>query len=322
MSEGIGIRAYRDDDLPAVLDLLRAALGETTLLQRTAELFRWKHVENPFGRSVALVAEADDKIVGLRAFMRWNLEWDGTVIRCGRAVDTATHPAYHRRGIFKNLTTAAVDIARERGIQLIFNTPNDRSRPGYLKMGWKDVGPIRVLVRPHPGRLASGRRESFPRLDELAPGATPIGADWQPAADQGSHSETRDVLATPRSVEYLQWRFGMHPTARYGEVVAGGASAIVRANLRGGRSELVISDTLGTDPTAAIRAVVRQSRAAYDVATFPSRSATRAAALRSGMVAIPGITALTLVARPIVAVEPDVFDLRHWHLSLGDLELL
>lgn len=322
MSEGIGIRAYRDGDLPAVLELLRAALGESSLLKRTPELFRWKHVENPFGRSVALVAEADGKIVGLRAFMRWNLEWNGITIRCGRAVDTATHPAYHRRGIFRRLTTAAIEVARERGVQLIFNTPNDRSRPGYLKMGWKDVGPIRVLVRPHPGRLASGSREAFPDLGELAPLATPIGADWLPAVDEGLLGETKDVLITPRSMEYLRWRFGMHPTARYGEVAANGASAIVRANLRGGRSEMVISDTLGPDPTAAIRSVVRQSRAAYDVAAFPSKSAARAAALRSGMVAIPRIAALRLVARPIVAVEPDVFDLKQWHLSLGDLELL
>ena len=35
------------------------------------ELFVWKHLDNHFGRSIALVAEEDGGIVGLRAFMRW-----------------------------------------------------------------------------------------------------------------------------------------------------------------------------------------------------------------------------------------------------------
>ena len=148
MGEAVHVRSYRDEDLPAVLDLLRASLGESPLLQRTPELFRWKHVDNPFGPSVMLVAEVDETVVGLRAFMRWELDYGGDTIQCGRAVDTATHPDYLRRGIFRLLTMEALDVARDVGLQLIFNTPNERSRPGYLKMGWSDVGPIRVLVRP------------------------------------------------------------------------------------------------------------------------------------------------------------------------------
>ena len=48
MGEAIHVRMYRDEDLPAVLELLRVALGETALLKRTPELFRWKHLETPF----------------------------------------------------------------------------------------------------------------------------------------------------------------------------------------------------------------------------------------------------------------------------------
>ena len=66
----ITIRSFEDGDLANVLELMRASLGESALLRRTGDLFSWKHFDNPFGRSILLVAEADGRIVGLRAFMR------------------------------------------------------------------------------------------------------------------------------------------------------------------------------------------------------------------------------------------------------------
>jgi GNAT superfamily N-acetyltransferase len=326
MGDAIQVRMYRDEDLPAVLELLRAALGESPLLQRTPQLFRWKHIDNPFGRSVILVAEIDDTIVGLRAFMRWQLDHGGDLIECGRAVDTATHPNYLRRGIFKRLTMEALEVAREVGLQLIFNTPNERSRPGYLKMGWSDVGPIRVLIRPHPTRLLRARSGSFPNLDELVPPAIPIDSDWRPAGDPArGHTDTESThtgLRTRRSSPYLTWRFAAHPTARYGAVAETSGTAVVRPNLRKGRAELVISDALGTSPTEAVRAAVRGSKADYDVAAFPPGSPERYAAQRAGMLPIPGVAALRLVARPIEALDIDVLNPESWRLALSDVELL
>lgn len=322
MSDTVQVRPYRDDDLPEVLSLLRAALGETELLTRTPELFRWKHQENPFGRSVMLLAVVDDTIVGLRALMRWDLVFDDEVIHCARAVDTATHPDYRRRGVFRKLTIEALENARDAGIQLIFNTPNERSRPGYLKMGWRNVGPIRVLVRPHPTKLVNARNTAFPTLDDLAPTATPITSPLPESMQDLATAAPQGGLRTPPSERYFSWRFAAHPTARYGAVVGHLGTAIVRANLRNGRSELVISDALGSNPAEAIGTVTRTSRAAYDVASFPKGSTKRRAAYRAGMLPLPGVTALELVAKPIDDLAVDVFDPQVWQLSLSDLELL
>jgi len=325
MGEAVHVRAYRDEDLSAVLELLRVALGESPLLRRTPELFRWKHIDNPFGRSVILVAEIDETIVGLRAFMRWELDNAGDTVLCGRAVDTATHPAYLRRGIFRRLTMEALDMARDVGLQLIFNTPNERSRPGYLKMGWSDVGPVRVQVRPHPTRLLRGRHQRFPDLDELAPMAIPIEADWRGAAEIDSYpssSSMRPGLRTPSTSEYRRWRFAQHPTARYGAIIASSGAAVLRANLRNGRPELVISDALGPDPTEAVRSAVAGSKAAYDIASFPVGSPGRQATRRAGLLTVPMVAALRLVARPIDSLDIDVLDPASWRLALSDVELL
>ena len=305
------IRPFQAEDRPAVLELLRQALGETELLKRTADLFAWKHLDNPFGPSLMLVAEDGDGLMGFRALMRWELSTaDGNRLRCMRAVDTATHPRARRRGVFTRLTKAAVQTARDEGVDLIFNTPNPRSGAGYLKMGWTKVGPIGVLVRPLLG--GSWRKtESLP--------TTTSGDAWDDRAV--THREPTG-LRTPRTAEYLRWRFGRHPSAQYQVVGDSNCTLIVRSNLRNGRGEVVVSEMFGTESRRLLRMVGRATNAAYMVGWFSAGSPERAAALRSGLVPVPGIRALTLFARPLRALTTDVSDLGGWDISLGDLELL
>ena len=126
-----------------------------------ARLFAWKHRENPFGVSPAWVATVDDEIVGFRTFLRWEFVVDGEPVRAVRAVDTATHPDHRGRGVFAGLTAHALDALRDDGVAFVFNTPNDQSRPGYLKMGWRPVRRLAVLARPGSvgalGRIARAR---------------------------------------------------------------------------------------------------------------------------------------------------------------------
>ena len=92
----------------------------------------------------------DGRIAGYRTFLRWEFEdGHGQVHRAVRAVDTATHPDFQGRGVFRTLTLAAVEAMTAEGVDFVFNTPNDKSRPGYLKMGWHEVGrlPAAVAVR-------------------------------------------------------------------------------------------------------------------------------------------------------------------------------
>ena len=62
---------------------------------------------------------------------------NGITFRCVRAVDTATHPDFQRRGIFRLLTRPGSKWRAEQGLDLIFNSPNEKSGAGYLTMGWQ-----------------------------------------------------------------------------------------------------------------------------------------------------------------------------------------
>jgi hypothetical protein len=120
------------EDIPEIVDLLHTSLSEINNKER----FIWKHLKNPFGKSYGLLACNEGKIVGVRMFMFWEFARCKEVVKAVRPVDTITHPDYRGNGIFKKLTLDGLEKCRGR-YDLIFNTPNNNSFPGYLKMGWQ-----------------------------------------------------------------------------------------------------------------------------------------------------------------------------------------
>jgi GNAT superfamily N-acetyltransferase len=315
----VTIRRARDGDIDQILLTLRAALGETPLLKRTPELWHWKHTINPFGSSLVFVAESQDRVAGVRALMRWELVTpDGRLIKCARPVDTATHPEFLRRGIFRTLTMTALDAARDEGIQLIFNTPNQKSAPGYLGMGWQSVARLGVLIRPRLGRALRPPSDGAPSIAAIAPSMKALHDIGLMVSDRAPVG-----LRTPRSEAYLSWRFGAHPTASYGYLEdAQGAGLVGRASERNGQSELVVSDLLGSPSPGLIRAAAHSSRSRYLAGWFAPASPERRIATRGGMLPVPFLRTLHLVALPLTDLGFDVFDLHRWDLSTSDLELL
>jgi GNAT superfamily N-acetyltransferase len=312
----ITVREATADDVDEILVVLKAALAETPLLRRTRAQWSWKHEMNPFGRSIVLVATSGDRIAGVRALMRWHLTTpDQVTLSCLRPVDTATHPDFERQGIFRRLTMDALDLARSEGVHLVFNTPNARSGAGYLSMGWKEVGTIGVLVRPRLGKAGPQPGIDAPSLADVVPTAVPfhpIYVDDRPPRG----------LRTRRTADYQEWRFGSHPTVHYGMFGPHSAAAVVRAGVRGPRVELVLSDLLGDAGSREVRQAAKSSRARYMAGFFSSGSPERRSALAGGMLPVPGVKALQLVALPLTDIDIDVFDLGCWDIATSDLELL
>lgn len=123
-----------DEDLEKIIPLIQSNLDETY----TLNFFRWKHLENPFGKSYGLLALDGEKIVGLRMFMFWEFNTQKGKIKAIRPVDTVTDENYRGKGIFKKLTLDGLQNILGK-YEIIFNTPNKNSLPGYLKMGWRKL---------------------------------------------------------------------------------------------------------------------------------------------------------------------------------------
>ncbi|MCU1356433.1 MAG: hypothetical protein JWM89_1851 [Acidimicrobiales bacterium] len=323
------------DEAP-VLELLQQSLGGGPVGQRTVAFFRWKHEQNPFGRSFAFVADAGGEIVGFRTFMRWRWRTAARSWEAVRAVDTATHPDHQGQGIFKALTLGAVDGIRGE-IDLIFNTPNESSRPGYLKMGWTQVGTVPIAIRPiHPLRLARGFRKI--REDRSVEAVTcdlPRAAEAFPADDEVAELLTAahqpdDLLATDRSAGYLRWRYADAPGLDYRVVAAREAGrltglAFARARRRGPLAELTLSEVIvAAGDTGSARAVLRAAIGASGcdhVATVVGPDPALAPTYRrSGFLTVPG-QGTVLTTNPLVSVVPDPVSLASWRFALGDLEV-
>ncbi|HZD80167.1 MAG TPA: GNAT family N-acetyltransferase [Actinomycetota bacterium] len=330
------VRPCQAQDEDEVLRLLRASLGGGPAGNRSAEFFRWKHVENPFGPSFMLVAETDERIVGLRAFMRWRFLAGERELRAVRAVDTATHPDFQGRGIFRRLTLDALDQLRDQ-TDLIFNTPNDKSLPGYLKMGWESVGdlPIRVRVA-RPVRFARGVR-SWRSLETAAAGETLTHARTaEQALDEPgipgllAEAERRDAIATVRGLAYLRWRYARAPlldyrgvTARDGMSVRG--LGLFRVRPRGALTEATVSEVLVRrgdvgGARAVLQAIRRSAGVDHLTCSFPQGSTALRAARVAGYLRAPG--GVRLVTNALGhRLEPDPRRLPSWALSVGDVEV-
>lgn len=320
---GITIRQARVADRPAILDLCRIALGWRSEDPNEA-FFRWKHEENAFGPSPTWVAEEAGRVVGVRCFMRWRFRvGGGEVWDAVRAVDTATHPDARGKGVFRSLTLGALPELTESGTGFVFNTPNEQSRPGYLKMGWSTVGRVPLGVLPTgPGAL---RR---------AAGWT--GADkWGVPSDVGSAPEEAFAdtqalqhllwrrLPTPRirtdlDVDVLRWRYGFAPLGYRVELVNDkleDGAVVFRLRQRGQRLDAVICEELLPNRKLVeplYRRLARQTGANLILRTQVPRVD------RGPFLAVRRLGPL-LVWRPLA--RPGVPTLRDLDLSYGDLEL-
>lgn len=142
------IRKATPSDIPDIIGLLKASLGES-MIPKSESLWKWKHVDNPFGTSPVLIAEESGQLIGVRAFLRWEILVNGDTISCCRAVDTAIHPDHQGKGLFKKLTLQLIEEIKAEGVDVIFNTPNQRSLPGYIKMGWEKWGKLPLKLEFH-----------------------------------------------------------------------------------------------------------------------------------------------------------------------------
>jgi len=314
-TDRFSIRPAVDDDLEEIVSVCAAALSWTSpTFDR--ELFRWKHIENAFGRSLMLVAtdtELDGQIVAVRTFMRWRFATrDGTTVAAARAVDTATLPAAQGNGLFRRLTLAGLDQLESSGCGFVFNTPNDKSLPGYLNMGWFEAGSVpfgfaaarpSALLRAARARTAAHK----PSLDTPTLGVAAQDAfEEPPLLPTPGNAE----LWTDHSHDTLRWRYCGGPVAYRIVQVDHDGSLVVRVRQRGPIRELLVADVLGAPAPGAIRRAIREARRLgdADIVVAAAGSPTTLRLERLG----PRL-ALRTISRPVSG--------EHFSFPPGDIEL-
>lgn len=311
------LREATIEDLPSIVKVLKLSLGEQDL-PLSENIWNFKHIENPFGKSLVFIAEENDQIVGVRAFMRWKWHFGDKEFESFRAVDTATHPKYQGKGIFKKLTMKAVDMATLNGEHFIFNTPNDQSRPGYLKMGWEAVNKLKVALKPAYNSFWKINHKNF---------SYDVSVNCERSAIQNlcmnwnKKLELNQTLFTPKSESFLKWRYEENPLQQY-EVIASEEFYIaVYVKKRKRLKELRISECLFTETSRPkinkLISSLTKKFGAQIISYSPELLSLGGNLLNANIGPI-----LTIKNLNLSKLENSNFTkIENWKYSLGDLEL-
>ena len=313
------IRKAVPADIPEIVFVLKLSLGDH--LPFTEEIWNFKHVINPFGPSIVLIAEEDEGIIGVRAFMKWKLSHlNKTEIFTYRAVDTATHPAHRGKGIFKRLTLKAVESAKEEQGDFIFNCPNDLSRPGYLKMGWEQIRKIPVGVQPSFWsfwKFPSNPIENKVKMEASDQEIEVLCNQWNLMLRK------QGLLFTPKSSNYLKWRYENNPLKNYSVYATPDFYLAASIEKRKGIRELRISECifLGTElDFKQIKKIIRKWSLKFGVQAISFSPKL----LSFGNSALKGAFGPILTVRGLNLQNSEKINYRNmenWNYSLGDVEL-
>jgi N-acetylglutamate synthase-like GNAT family acetyltransferase len=323
------IREAGDDDIPAIVNLLKSSLGEGLML-KSETYWRWKHVDNPFGRSPVLIAVEGSLIVGVRAFMCWKWEKEKQSVHAVRAVDTATHPDFQGRGIFSTLTKALLKKCEEQNVAFVFNTPNQKSLPGYIKMGWREAGrlPVRVSVR-RPVAILRGIILKRSGEDNYSSIGSQLSWMNNPSLEnllEKHRQRFNGSFTTAHSANSLKWRYQDVPVADYfveGLESKGNLDALFFYRLKQGRfgKEFRITDYFSSseDADRSIKPIVADIAKKHEVDFVTIEGLTGASIL-------PGLNfsrkGPIVTVRRVTALEDESMkQFTHWRPSVGDLEL-
>jgi len=154
MKNALIIRSYRAEDAAGVRSVMAASYGPDAT---PGPIFDWWHFGCPVAASGFLVAEVSGRIVGLQPMELLPYEWAGRRLTGATLTGVVVHPEFRRRGLFSSLVQACEREAWRRGADFVTTMPNDRSRPGFLKLGYRDPGRRQLLVLPLNGRKLAQR---------------------------------------------------------------------------------------------------------------------------------------------------------------------
>jgi GNAT superfamily N-acetyltransferase len=221
-----------------LLDLFRASFG----LNMPGEFWNWRYIQNPLALAdpEVIVALDNGKIVGARPFQLAEMWLGNEKVKAAQHCATMVHPEHQGKGIFNRMGQFSIKYLKENGYALSYGLPNVKSRPGFLKQGYRIVVPIEAMIRAvNPQRLisyklgnkvlGSGLGFLYDKLlnikttDDLQPSTSFQVEVFDQFNDELKEIDTlrnESLIDLVRSESYLRWLFDQRPNRNYRYIVA------------------------------------------------------------------------------------------------------
>lgn len=195
---GFVIRLFRPNDAPGVRAVLEATYGAKAT---PAATYNWWSLGFTGATSGFTVAEANEKIVGVQPMEIFPYTDGAKQLKGGVLTGVAVHPDFRRRGIFSALVRGCEAEAWRQGAAFVTSMPNERSQPGFVKMGYTDLGRRQLLVRPLRPCAMGGK--ALPVLGHLAGAAAGLGQSMAKRIPSAKGYSVREINSTDTELELL-----------------------------------------------------------------------------------------------------------------------
>jgi GNAT superfamily N-acetyltransferase len=167
------------------VEFLRAVFPKSRVFN--AGYLDWLYNRNPHGRAIAIDAIDDGVIVAHVALIPFRASLRGARISACLALNVATRSEYQGRGLFRELASRAIEVARQQDVTCVVGVANAQALPIWIRrLGFQDVCGL-------DARIGLGR---FPTGDPaLARGRSEFHREWDDEALAWRLSNPNNPLA-------------------------------------------------------------------------------------------------------------------------------
>lgn len=195
---------YREGDEHKILDLFSEVFNRRMSL----EVWKWRFIENPFGKGIIKLLFDDNKLIGHYAVTPMEVKVTNKVVNTTFSMTTMTHPNYRGRGIFSLLGEETYREATQRGFKFVYGFPNQNSYLGFIKkLNWKGFGNMDVWQKNLGGKYVGGHAENK-KIKKVEEFDNDIDSLW-------TKVRQNYPVVVPRTKDFLNWRFVQNPEVDY-----------------------------------------------------------------------------------------------------------
>jgi hypothetical protein len=235
----LNIREYLDGDELDIISLFEKVYGRPSGRTESYQHWCWEFLQNPVRPLSIMLAWYGEKLVGHYAVNPARAWFKGKELLVALSLDTMTDSDYSNKGIFSTTAKCTYDKLVASGVSFVFGFPNERSINGFIKhLAWHIISPIAIYILPldagpflkrktkcdYMGIAASMICKSAFRIFEKHVkgkyGNNKIEihrennfGSW--ANELWLRCRNQHALWIVRDLEYLSWRYDMHPEADY-----------------------------------------------------------------------------------------------------------
>jgi GNAT superfamily N-acetyltransferase len=224
-----------EENLNGLVDLFNLVFNG----KASEKYWSWKYLKNPFAGydPQVIVAVEDEKIIGARPAMDFEMWMNEQKVRVAQPCDTMVHPDYRRRGINSKMLEFSINWYKENGYAFFYSFPNFKAFPANIKHGWRVIGGRELVFYPVNAEKLVSRVINNKTLARTGGYLYKIFSGSEPRIKKQkyhleSYAEYNDKLSNledfvdkskinlVRNAEFFKWRLDQHPNHNYEYVLA------------------------------------------------------------------------------------------------------